>query len=45
MNEYISYYKNPKRPSVCATEVRALYGRRSRGWLRVALRWEVGVAG
>jgi len=38
-------------PSVCATEVRALYGRLSCGWLRVVctwrpwLRWEVGVAG
>jgi len=49
----LSLYNNPKRlcHRPCATEVRALYGRLSCGWLRVVcawrpwLRWEVGGAG
>jgi len=46
-----SYTNNWKSPSFCATEVHALYGRLSCGWLHVIcvwrpwLWWEVGVAG
>jgi len=40
-----SYTNNTKRPSVYATEVCALYGRLSCGWLRVVCAWRPGIGG